>query len=823
MTAADGVPILTLSDVTKVYQSRESLFGGSSHSVVALNRFCLAVNPGEIYGLVGESGSGKTTATRLILGLEKPDDGHIVFNGRSIIGLSGRRRREFTQRVQVIFQDPYQSLNAHLSIFDAVCEPLTIHGIGTRAERLASVCTALETAGLKPPERYLDRYPHQLSGGQRQRVAIARAMVLRPRFLIADEPTSMLDASISFQIFQLLCRLRESFGVTMLFITHSLAAARNLCDRVGVIYQGRLVEEGTAQETILNPRHPYTKALLRAHPRFGCHRRSEDDTLLESERPRPQGDHCLFYPRCRLAMDDICNRHSPSLETLDTGHRVSCFLFHRNPPVTGLSTGQTPAPTKKKPMTPPPGKKPKRRGIREILLAGVFWRILIIEMILLVWSLGYKMFTEDAGRTELLWYALRIILLVGLILLFMMVTLRRFLEKRIIRPVEALAEANRRLDVAHPVVEEVMLEEDVAVEFREVDATRSRMLKAILEVSNQRLQLVNFIKDTFGRYLSRRIVDEILESPEGRRIGGRRQTVTVLMSDLRGFSDLSDSRDPEVMVQILNRYLEAMTQVIEHYEGVIDEFIGDAILTVFGIPEEKGDDPLRAVACALAMQQTLAQLNLKMVADGLPPLEMGIGINTGPVVVGNLGSEARTKYGIVGAVVNIASRIESNTVGGQVLVGEATYAHVNAMVTAQPPLTVMMKGLKRPLVCYPVTAIGSPYDIRFSPQPHGSLVELRLPFHLWHLDGKKVVAGPVTGETRELNASTFIVNTPKTLAPLTNVKLLFTFCQEAHCFSAIYAKVVGVEKDGHPPAYRLHVTYMDQQDRALLDRWIRAA
>jgi adenylate cyclase len=356
------------------------------------------------------------------------------------------------------------------------------------------------------------------------------------------------------------------------------------------------------------------------------------------------------------------------------------------------------------------------RGIREILLAGVFWRILVIEMILLAWSVVYKMISEDAGGTELLWYAIRIIMLVGVILLFMMVSLRRFLEKKIIRPMEAVAEANRRLDVARPELDSVPLDEDAAVEIREVVSTRARMLEAILNVSNQRLQLVNFIKDTFGRYLSRKIVDEILQSPEGRQIGGRRQTVTVLMSDLRGFSDLSDSRDPEEMVRILNRYLEAMTQVIEQYDGVIDEFIGDAILTVFGIPEEQADDPARAVACALAMQQTLADLNREFVADGLPPLEMGIGINTGPVVVGNLGSEARTKYGIVGAVVNVASRIESNTVGGQVLVGEATYAQINAQTTALPPMTVMMKGLKRPLVCYPVTAIGPPYGVRFSPK-----------------------------------------------------------------------------------------------------------
>jgi oligopeptide/dipeptide ABC transporter ATP-binding protein len=322
-----SAPILSLNEVTKIYRSRDSLFGKAGDHVVAVDRFTLDIHAGEIYGLVGESGSGKTTVCRLILGLETPDNGRIRFGGKDIVGLKGRERLQFTRQVQIIFQDPYQSLNAHFSIFDTVCEPLVIHGIGDRTTRLAMVCEALETAGLTQPETLLDRYPHQLSGGQRQRVAIARAMVLKPKFLIADEPTSMLDAVISIQIFRLLHRLQESFGVGMLFITHSLAAARNLCDSVGVMYRGRLVEQGTAQETIMHPRHPYTKALLDAHPRFGCRTQRGHDTLIEDERPQPATDHCLFYPRCRLAVENLCDRCSPELKTLDAGHRVSCFLF----------------------------------------------------------------------------------------------------------------------------------------------------------------------------------------------------------------------------------------------------------------------------------------------------------------------------------------------------------------------------------------------------------------------------------------------------------------------------------------------------------------
>jgi len=466
---------------------------------------------------------------------------------------------------------------------------------------------------------------------------------------------------------------------------------------------------------------------------------------------------------------------------------------------------------------------PKRRGIREILLAGVFWRILVIEMILLVWSVAYMMVAKGASGSELIWYAVRIIILVAVILLFMMVTLRRFFEKKIIAPMEAISDANRRLDVDNPLGDDIPLEPDAAVELQQIVTTRTQMLDAIHRVSNQRLQLVKFIKETFGRYLSRKIVDQILASPEGRRIGGRRQQVTVLMSDLRGFSDLSDARDPEEMVRILNRYLESMTQVIERYEGVIDEFIGDAILSVFGIPEEKADDPLRAVACALSMQRTLDELNRTLVGEGLPPLEMGIGINSGPVVVGNLGSEARTKYGIVGAVVNVASRIESNTVGGQVLVGEDTHKRVADHVTAQSPITVMMKGLKRPLVCYPVSAVGAPYHVEFSPRVPDSLVEIRLPFDMWLLDGKKIVSGPITGETCAINEKILSITCDQDLAPLTNVKLLFTFCQQAHCFSDVYAKVTEVQKNSRPPVFCLHVTYMDQADRELLSRWTQAA
>jgi len=204
---------------------------------------------------------------------------------------------------------------------------------------------------------------------------------------------------------------------------------------------------------------------------------------------------------------------------------------------------------------------------------------------------------------------------------------------------------------------------DAPREIKEIVHSRAEMLKNILEVSKERLNLVNFIRETFGRYLSKKVVEEILESPEGQKIGGRRETVTILFSDLRGFTALSETKNPKEMVQLLNQYLERMSKVIIKYDGMIDEFIGDAILTIFGVPDKRDDDPARAVACGLAMQNALLELNTEIEKEGYPPLEMCIGINTGTVIVGNIGSEMRMKYGIVGSAVNTASRIESNTTG----------------------------------------------------------------------------------------------------------------------------------------------------------------
>jgi len=463
-------------------------------------------------------------------------------------------------------------------------------------------------------------------------------------------------------------------------------------------------------------------------------------------------------------------------------------------------------------------------SVKKILLEGVFWRILIIEGILLVWSLTYKGLTDYEGFADLLWYSVRIIFLITIIIGFMMVTLRSFLTRKIISPLEAIALANRRFQDNDPEAKHVDLPGDASKEIKEIVTSRTQMLDTILKVSEERLHLVNFIKDTFGRYYSKKVVDEILESPEGQKIGGQKKIVTILMSDLRGFTSLSEIKDPEEMVKILNRYLERMTRVILEYDGIIDEFIGDAILAVFGVPEKRDDDPFRAVACGLAMQNALLELNEENIQEGYPSLEMGIGINTGSVIVGNIGSEMRVKYGIVGSTVNIAARIESNTIGGQVLIGEDTYNKVKEMIVVESPLTAMMKGVKKPLVSFPVTAIEAPYSVSLNIRAGvENGIEIRLPFHFWKVENKKITGDSKQGVTMKMNENMIIVSIRPPLEPLVNIKLIFDFCTEAHCFEDIYAKVMSVEKYKDETVNQINITSISPKDRDILLKWISEA
>lgn len=268
MTHPDRSPILTVDGLTKTYRSDRSLLKRSGVKLTAVKNISLEIGRGEFFGLVGASGSGKTTLGRLILKLETFDAGAIRFNGLQVNDLKGSSLKTFRRQIQLIPQDPYQSLNPYLSVFDTIAEPLIIHKLGSPKDRKERVRESLEAAGLTPAGDFFQRYPHQLSGGQRQRAAIARAMVLEPDFVVADEPTSMLDASISFTIFKLLSEIQKRKNVTFLFITHDLAAARFLCNRIAVIYQGEIVETGPTREVIDQPQTEYTKFLIQAQPSF---------------------------------------------------------------------------------------------------------------------------------------------------------------------------------------------------------------------------------------------------------------------------------------------------------------------------------------------------------------------------------------------------------------------------------------------------------------------------------------------------------------------------------------------------------------------------
>jgi peptide/nickel transport system ATP-binding protein len=329
MTQEANAAVISLEGVSRFYQGGKQLFGKPVR-ITALSDLNLAIEAGEIFGLVGESGSGKTTIARLIARLETPDQGSVLYKGRAIDRLSGRPLKQFRQKVQMIFQDPYQSLNPYQSVQSIVIEPLCVHGWKTHADRQAKVLQVLEQVGLTPPDQLLPRYPHQLSGGQRQRVAVARALVLDPEILIADEPTSMLDATISIQIYGILSDIQDRLGITMLFITHNLAAAYYLCNRIGVIYHGHIVEIGPAQSVITDPRHPYTQALLDALPRFGHsgpHPRF--NSLRQTRTNSSDTDSCPFYARCGPADDTDCREKFPPMQEVGERHKVACFKTAR--------------------------------------------------------------------------------------------------------------------------------------------------------------------------------------------------------------------------------------------------------------------------------------------------------------------------------------------------------------------------------------------------------------------------------------------------------------------------------------------------------------
>ena len=323
-------PLVNVVGLRKLYPLTTGLFKESRSFIHAVDGIDFSIPRGESLGLVGESGSGKTTTGKLLVRLVDPTDGQIrmELNGweMDIAKLRGGEFKTFRRHVQMIFQDPYESLNPRRTIFDTIAEPLSVQNIGDLVEREQMVAHYLDMVGLAPPETFMFRFPHELSGGQRQRVAIARALIVVPDFVVADEPTSMLDVSIRTGIMHLMQNLASELGVTYLYITHDLAVARYMSDRLAVMYLGKIVEIGATEDVLAHPLHPYTRALLSAVP--------VPDPTLQRELPDIKGSiakpidpipRCRFYDRCPIAAKICEDNDHPPLEEKAPNHMAACY------------------------------------------------------------------------------------------------------------------------------------------------------------------------------------------------------------------------------------------------------------------------------------------------------------------------------------------------------------------------------------------------------------------------------------------------------------------------------------------------------------------